>query len=460
MKQVRQEAKLVKLVQKNQLEETKALLVSGRKKSTLGRSNLKKSTESLDSLLDVDTPEKVTHLDINYKDEVTGYTALMFAVSNENVDLTTILIHFCADVNVQDNKGNTPLHLAVFNSQSKIVNLLLNKGAKVDTANKDGNTPLHIACQHYGIGDKFLLLKLLQTKPNVTAKNKDGAMPLDLAAQYDKQEAVSMLLDHEPLLRGSFRAFHEAAIRGHCGVLQLMLDYGIDPNVRDEKTEATALHEACRYLRYDAAKLLMSYGADPNIPDINDETPKVILSAYPPEKINKFLKLFQEGGTLTKLRPKYTESPTEVKETVTRNSEPEVMAEGAQEDEVHFDCKTTSYIKWAVPPAPKVFVDATMPDFSVEGDAGITEDVELMVEDALVTGDNVYQLLPQRPDAPSLAVFSNIAMLQEGTYTLTVRSLVNPDIYTSATVTVEKEVQAPVDLESMFDELEKMLQFD
>lgn len=58
-----------------------------------------------------------------------------------------------------------------------------------------------------------------------------------------------MLLDHDPSLKESPRAFHEAAIRGHSGVLKLMLDYGIDPNIKDEKTLTTALHEACRYLR-------------------------------------------------------------------------------------------------------------------------------------------------------------------------------------------------------------------
>ncbi|GAB6029608.1 hypothetical protein CHUAL_005348 [Chamberlinius hualienensis] len=462
MKQVRQlEHRLLKCAQKNELDETKSILTSTRKKSmtgTLGRPSIKKSTDSL-NLLDVEAPEKLSHIDINFKDETTGYTALMFAISNGNIDLVTMLVHFSADVNVQDNKGNTPLHLAVFNSSSKTVHILLSKEAKVNVANQDGNTPLHIACQHYGISDKYLIVKLLQVKPDVFGKNKDGATPLDLAAQYDKQEAVALLLDHEPTLRNSYRAFHEAAIRGHAGVLKLMLDYGIDPNIKDEKTLATALHETCRYLRYDSTKLLLTYGADANLADINDETPKSILSAYPSAKIDKFLQLFQEGS-LSRQKPKYIESESddEIGEVTLRRNTHLQLEEQKPETLENRSSKYTTALNWGVPPVEITQVEATIPDFYVEGDPEADEEVELLVEDALVSGNNVYRLIPQGPDKPSVAVFFNIAMVEEGTYTITVRSRVNPSVETSAVVTVEP--LPPVDIDATFDALEQLLVFD
>lgn len=463
MKQVRQlEHRLLKCAQKNELEESKSILTSTRKKSvtgTLGRPSIKKSTDSL-NLLDVEAPEKLSHIDINYKDETTGYTALMFAISNGNLDLVTMLVHFSADVNVQDNKGNTPLHLAVFNSSSKTVHILLSKEAKVNVANQDGNTPLHIACQHYGISDKYLIVKLLQVKPDVFVKNKDGATPLDLAAQYDKQEAVSMLLDHEPSLRNSYRAFHEAAIRGHTGVIKLMLDYGIDPNIRNEKTQCTALHETCRYLRYEATKVLLSYGADANLADINDETPKSILSAYPTAKIDKFLQLFQEGS-LSRQKPKYIESPAEdeIAEEVTFRRNTHVESKKLKSEEIqHRISKYTSTLNWGIPPVQLTQVEATIPEFYVEGDPEADEEVELLVEEALVSGNNVYRLISQGPDKPSITVFRDIAMVEEGTYTITVRSRVNPSLETSAVVTVEP--LPPVDIDATFDALEQLLIFD
>lgn len=461
MKQVRHlENRLLKCVQKCEVEEAKSILTSSRKKSitgTLGRPSIKKSTDSLNNFLDVETPEKLTHIDVNYKDETTGYTALMFAISKGNIDLVTMLVHFSADVNVKDNKGNTPLHLAVFNSSSKTVHILLSKDAKVNVGNDDGNTPLHIACQHYGISDKYLMVKLLQAKPDVFVKNKIGATPLDLAAQYDKQEAVALLLDHEHALRNSYRAFHEAAIRGHHGVLKLMLDYGIDPNIADEKTLATALHETCRYLRYDATKLLLTFGADPKKADSKGETAKDILSTYPTSKIEKFLKLFQEGS-LSRAVPKYVESENteeNIDVTLRRHSSQEQSLPEISEKRIS---KYTQSLNWGIPPISCTQTDANMPEFYVEGDPDADEEVELLVEEALVTGNNVYRLISQGPGKSSIAVFRNVSMLQEGLFKITVRSRYNPAVETSSLITVE--ASPPIDIDATFDALEKMLLFD
>ncbi|XP_023223560.1 ankyrin repeat domain-containing protein 27-like [Centruroides sculpturatus] len=160
-----------------------------------------------------------------------------------------LLIHFNADVNARDNKGNTALHVATFNGRSDMIELLLQCGAEVDTFNHDRNTPVHIACQNCIPGTKFILLKLLRAQPDLLAKNKDGATPFDLSAQYGRIDAVALLLDHEPAFRTSSRAFIDSCIRGHKDVVRLMLDYGIDPDIEDPYHNSCGLHEACRFLR-------------------------------------------------------------------------------------------------------------------------------------------------------------------------------------------------------------------
>ena len=45
-------------------------------------------------------------------------------------------------------------------------------------------------------------------------------------------------------------AIVEAAIRDNKEVLELLLDYGIDPNQLDSHRASTALHEAVRFSRY------------------------------------------------------------------------------------------------------------------------------------------------------------------------------------------------------------------
>jgi len=53
---------------------------------------------------------------------------------------------------------------------------------------------------------------------------------------------------------------------------ELLLEYGADPNVRDNEDGETVLHDACIGGLYDIADLLLYYGADPNIQDYDGNT--------------------------------------------------------------------------------------------------------------------------------------------------------------------------------------------
>ena len=65
-------------------------------------------------------------------------------------------------------------------------------------------------------------------------------------------EAVSVLMDHCPSLISNQCAIVEAAMRDNTNVVELLLEYGIDPNQLDIQRGSTALHEAVRFCRSGA----------------------------------------------------------------------------------------------------------------------------------------------------------------------------------------------------------------
>ncbi|WAR26451.1 ANS1A-like protein [Mya arenaria] len=199
---------------------------------------------------------KLNHVNINCREEKTGYTPLILAVLNGSKEFVDDILFHSADVDVQDIKGNTALHMAVFGGKMEIIDLLLQNRAEVNVQNSDGNTPLHIASQIEG--DRVhMLLKLLTKGADHTIMNRDHKEALDLAIMFKRTDAVSILLDHDHGLEDSKRtttepntqAMLEASIRGYKEGMELLLDYGYDPNTLDKEMDSTALQEAVRYNR-------------------------------------------------------------------------------------------------------------------------------------------------------------------------------------------------------------------
>jgi len=74
-----------------------------------------------------------------------GWTALMWAVVKEELDIVETLCSTTADIDARDPCGRTPLHLAVTQCNLAIVNSLLKHGAEVHVKNAFKETPLSIA---------------------------------------------------------------------------------------------------------------------------------------------------------------------------------------------------------------------------------------------------------------------------------------------------------------------------
>ncbi|GAB1598931.1 uncharacterized protein LOC115231265 [Argonauta hians] len=228
----------------------------------------------------------------------TGYTPLILAVLNQLKEISHLLLACFADPNEQDFKGNTALHMAVFCGRADLMELLLQNGSKVNIQNSDGNTPLHIACQCDCDNRVLVILKLLTAGANIHIVNKVSATPLDVAAMYNKKDAVSTLLDHDKeALKGNSLALVEASIRGYAPIVEMLLKYGINPNVLNKLKETAPLHEAIRFFRLQVAERLLQYGAKTDITNAAGETPLKMVKDLPRDRPNEFQRLFDEYST-------------------------------------------------------------------------------------------------------------------------------------------------------------------
>ena len=172
-----------------------------------------------------------------------------------------------ADPRATDADGNTPLHHAARSSDPGVAALLRDAGAEMDALNRDGVSPLGIACSagNWRLA-RFLLERGAKTEPA-------GGQPVLLAAagtEEDDAAGVQLLLRHKARVdardaRGR-GALHEAALAGHAGICEALLDAGADANARDGEGR-TPLLDAVRAGALPALELLCVAKADVHASD-------------------------------------------------------------------------------------------------------------------------------------------------------------------------------------------------
>ena len=74
-----------------------------------------------------------------------------------------------------------------------------------------------------------------------------------------------MLLDSSPeVVTVCVRPLVLACQLGRMEMVEILLEAGMDPNMADDRSGTSPLHEAMRFYREDIAKLLLSFGANPD----------------------------------------------------------------------------------------------------------------------------------------------------------------------------------------------------
>ena len=119
----------------------------------------------------------------------------IFAAARVN-DTSAILnyIKEGADVNIVNSKGFTPLILAVYNNNLEATKVLIIKGARVDVQDFSGNTALMGATFKGYTNMVDLLIEL--GKANVNQVNANGASALIFAATFGQKDIAEKLIAH------------------------------------------------------------------------------------------------------------------------------------------------------------------------------------------------------------------------------------------------------------------------
>ena len=210
-----------------------------------------------------------TRASVNVRDR-DGFTALILAVKEDNVQCVKELIkagadlNTGADVNIWEFFGYTPLMLAVRKDHKQCVNELIKAGADVNAGSHSRNTALNEAV--VGRNPKYLDL-LIKAGADVNQKNIIGDTPLHSAIKRNKSvECLKLLIDagvdvnikHQdgrtPLMTA---VFLEIPI-----MVELLIKAGADVN--GNNNGKTPLNYAAELESEECLKLLIEAGADVN----------------------------------------------------------------------------------------------------------------------------------------------------------------------------------------------------
>ena len=189
-------------------------------------------------------------------------TPLHAALCSGHNGVALLLLGHCVDVDLRGIDDRTPLHMAVDRGLFEVTRILIERGASINARDSNDRTPLH-PTWHVRSGtfdDTYfdVVRYLLEHGADVDARaNTEHSTPLHLASYF-----------------GGFK------------VAQLLLDRGVNINVRDEQCR-TPLHEALIQLSnnvedyfVDAVRFLLDHGADVDAEDNNLSTPLHVISAY------------------------------------------------------------------------------------------------------------------------------------------------------------------------------------
>ena len=189
------------------------------------------------------------------------------SLQNGHADVALLLLGHCVDPDVRGIDDRTPLHMAASSGPLEVIRILIDRGANIYARDSNGRTPLLpiFGDSRPGTFDDtyFEVVRYL----------------LERGADVDAQART----EHSTLL-------HSASYHGGLKVAQLLLDRGVNIDVRGNK-HRTPLHGVLTHLYdnslkcyVDAVRFLLDQGADIHAEDDNCRTPLHVISQYGNEK--------------------------------------------------------------------------------------------------------------------------------------------------------------------------------
>lgn len=244
-----------------------------------------------------------------------GRTPLMYAVKGNFLDVVRYFVADCgANVDEQNEMGVTPLYIASQDGHEQMVRFLVEEArADVNLSNRTRHSPLHeavaggfvsiaaflmdhgadkyvvdamgVTIWHEAAGNGSVEMLELLVKYDVSLhpfghEQVDKVMarhPFHYAAVEGKPEFVRALLEKQlvdvnMVDADKCTAIYYAAANGHARVLEILLEFGGDPNLTSLRR--SPLHCAVEWRRLDCVQLLVQHGASLDARDKDDLTPR------------------------------------------------------------------------------------------------------------------------------------------------------------------------------------------
>jgi ankyrin repeat protein len=189
-----------------------------------------------------------------------GTTPVMWAASNDDVELVRALVRAGANVTLKNQFGTSALNEAAIVGSAPIVGLLIKAGADPNTKNPEGETPLMAAARS---GKVDAARVLLEAGADVNAKEAFGGQSALMWAAAQRQAEMV-----------GFLAAHGADVNARGVIHQWERKVITEPRPKDmNKGGFTPLLYAAREGCVECARRLIAAGADPDLEDPERITP-------------------------------------------------------------------------------------------------------------------------------------------------------------------------------------------
>jgi ankyrin repeat protein len=194
-----------------------------------------------------------------------GYSLLNHACNLGHLEIINFLIDKGADINLLAGRLDlTPIMECARTGNLEVAKLLVERGADVQIINKMGISAMHWALANGQNQAEEIALLLIEEGSKIETKAFNGETPIMTAVRKGYSKAVKALLEKgaDPLAveQGSQQTLlHKASILGYGEIAGLLVNYGVDANVKDAHGN-TALFYASRYGNKSVADVLNAVG--------------------------------------------------------------------------------------------------------------------------------------------------------------------------------------------------------
>ncbi|XP_028156009.1 protein phosphatase 1 regulatory subunit 16A [Ostrinia furnacalis] len=199
-----------------------------------------------------------------------GLTALHQCCIDNNEAMMRLLLDNGANVNAEDSEKWTPLHAAATCGNLNLVRILIQRGANLLAVNGDGNMPYDICEEERtldAIESEMAARGVTQRLIDETRAATEMRMLMDVAELVKE----GMDLD-EPRDNQGATLLHIASANGYTKVVEFLLEHRASTDVVDHDVWQP-VHAAACWGHLEVLELLVQYGADLNVRNKHDETP-------------------------------------------------------------------------------------------------------------------------------------------------------------------------------------------